>query len=153
MGSIPGRGTKIPHATWHGRKKKNLIIYRYVLYIRSLWPMVKATSSPSRSRGEAGFRSPFLTSLAFSRSPAQRKNDPGPVLRRVLGPDYCPGHIGLPVVTTSTQAFVRDTVPDSHYSLCPFLSSCANKMTYQQELGTGCQVLGRGRRHGNCFMK
>lgn len=59
------------------------------------------------------------------------------------------GHIGLPVVTMSTRASVHDMVPKSHYSLCPFLSSCANKMIYQQELGTGCQAVGRGRRPGN----
>lgn len=118
-------------------------------HLLSLRLMVKPASRPPCSRGKAGFCGLFLTSLAFSCSPAQRKNDPGPVLSRVQGPDCCPGHIGLPVVTMSTRAFVCDTVPDSHYSLCPFLSSCANKMIYQQELGTGCQVLGRGKRHGN----
>ena len=25
VGSIPGQGTKIPHATWHGQKKKDEI--------------------------------------------------------------------------------------------------------------------------------
>lgn len=80
-------------------------------------------------------------------------NDPGPVLRGVQGPGYCPGHIGLPVVTMSTRAFVCDTVTNSHYSLCPFLSSCANKMIYQQELRTGCQVLGEEGDMGTFFMK
>lgn len=120
---------------------------------RSRVPKRRA-SSPSCNKEKRGSTAPpHFPYPAFSRSPAQRKNGPGPVLRRVQGPDYCPGHVGLPVVTMSTQAFVHDTVPNSHYSLCPFLSSCANKMIYQQELRTGCQVLGKGRRHRNCFMK
>lgn len=87
----------------------------------------------------------------LSHSSAQRKNEPEPVLRCVQGPDYCLGHIGLPVVTMSTRAFVHGTLTNSYYSLCPFLSSGANEMIYQQELRTRCQVLGRGRRLGKSF--
>ena len=28
MGSIPGQGTKIPHASWHGQKKKKKCIFK-----------------------------------------------------------------------------------------------------------------------------
>lgn len=109
--------------------------YKYVLYTKILQPMVEAASSPSWGRGEAGRCGPFLASLAFSCFPAQRKNDPGPILRCVQGPDHCPGHIGLPVVTMSTRAFVRDTVPDSHYSLCPFLPAVPIKWFISRNLG------------------
>lgn len=108
---------------------------------------------PTTGRSMGPPAPPHFPSPASSHSPAQRKNDPGPVLRHVQGPDYCLGHIGLPVVTMSARAFVCDMVSDSHYLLCPFLFSCANKMIYQQELWIGCQVPHRGRRHGNCFMK
>lgn len=53
------------------------------------------------------------------------------------------GHIGMPVVTKSAGACVHDMVPDSHYSLCPSLSSCAYEVISQQELGTGCQAKSR----------
>lgn len=114
--------------------------------------MAKAASSPAHSREKQAPLPPSsLPSRAFSHSPAQRKNEPEPVLRCVQGPDYCLGHIGLPVVTMSTRAFVRGTLTNTYYSLCPFLSSGANEMIYQQELRTGCQVLSRGRRLGKSF--
>lgn len=120
---------------------------------RALLLLAKAVST--LQQGEASFHQapPSFPSPALSRFQAQRRNDLGPILRLVQRPDYCLGHIGLPVVTMSIRAFVHDMVPDSHYSLCPFLSSCANKMIYQQELGTSCQVWGRKTRHGNDFTK
>lgn len=108
--------------------------------------MAKAASSPAHSREKQAPRPPPHPLPGISHSSAQRKNEPEPVLRCVRGPD-----IGLPVVTMSARAFVHGMLTNSYYSLCPFLSSGAHEMIYQQELRTGCRVLGRGRRLEKSF--
>ena len=47
MGSIPGWGTKISHATWHGQKEKNSIpIVRHAPLLSLLWGWQSVCGSP-----------------------------------------------------------------------------------------------------------
>ena len=56
MGSIPGRGTKIPHATWRGQKKKKITKHRKTekerqnLLIGQLGSYVHPCNERTRSR-------------------------------------------------------------------------------------------------------
>ena len=34
VGSIPGRGTKILHATWHGQKEKEMFRHNETIYFK-----------------------------------------------------------------------------------------------------------------------
>ena len=38
LGSIPGRGIKIPQAVWHGQKKKIIIIVRVLTFVHLTKP-------------------------------------------------------------------------------------------------------------------
>ena len=65
MGSIPGQGTKIPHAAWRGQKKKKQVICKtnkqtfcllepscYPIPTWSACPTPSPTHSPSPAAGE-----------------------------------------------------------------------------------------------------